>query len=418
MNPKEKDCDCTPRLRFPEFAGEKWEIYLISNFLSESQIEGSRGNTAKKLTVKLWGKGVCEKKENYTGSVATRYFKRKAGQFIYSKLDFLNQSFGIIPQYLDGFESTIDLPCFDFKNGINPVFFLNYVMRPDFYKKNGEIADGGRKAKRIQQESFLKFSIAVPSLPEQQKIADCLSSLDDLITAHEQKCDALKQHKKGLMQRLFPAEGETTPRWRFPEFREAGEWERHSLGTMTTKIGSGVTPTGGDKNYLKEGIPFVRSQNIGWGNLLLTDLAFISNEIHKKLLSTELSYNDVLLNITGASIGRCATVEKSIVGGNVNQHVCIIRTKANKLNSIFLMQYIISAQGQKQVDSFQAGGNRQGLNFAQVSSFIIPVPTLPEQQKIADCLSSLDERIAAQEAKIAALREHKKGLMQRLFPKI
>ena len=81
------------------------------------------------------------------------------------------------------------------------------------------------------------------------------------------------------------------------------------------------------------------------------------------------------------------------------------------------MQYLISAQGQAQIDSFQAGGNRQGLNFAQVASFSIPSPSPFEQQKIADCLSSLDERIEAQEAKTAALREHKKGLMQRLFPR-
>ena len=206
------------------------------------------------------------------------------------------------------------------------------------------------------------------------------------------------------------------PKLRFPEFRKDGEWDLCPLGPLTTKIGSGVTPRGGETNYLQSGIPFVRSQNVGWGELILNDIAFIPYEIHKTLLSTEIQNADVLLNITGASIGRCAIVNENIAGGNVNQHVCIIRPKKEKLNSIFLMQYIISQQGQKQIDSYQAGGNRQGLNFAQVALLNIPLPFLREQQKIADCLSSLDELIEAHEQKRDALVEHKKGLMQRLFP--
>lgn len=236
----EKSKEYMPRLRFPEFMDKEWNIYPVSRFLHESQIAGSSGDIAKKLSVKLWGKGVAEKKENYSGSAATRYYIRKAGQFIYSKLDFLNQAFGIIPDNLDNYESTIDLPCFDFKKGISPHFFLYYVLRPLFYKKNGELADGGRKAKRVQQDMFLGFSIALPPLAEQQKIADCLSSLDELIEAHEQKRDALLEHKKGLMQRLFPAEGENTPRWRFPEFRKEKAWSVLTFEEWCNKIMCGT----------------------------------------------------------------------------------------------------------------------------------------------------------------------------------
>ena len=279
--------------------------------------------------------------------------------------------------------------------------------------------NSGISATRILSKTkFEEINFLFPALQEQKKIADCLSSLDELIEAHEQKLDALKQHKKGLMQRLFPAEGETMPRWRFPEFRNNGEWKTRSLGSMTKKIGSGVTPRGGDKNYISSGIPFVRSQNIGWGKLLLDDIVFISYEIHKTFLSTEIQYQDILLNITGASIGRCAIANRQISGGNVNQHVCIIRTNKNELNPIFLMQYIISYQCQNQINNFQAGGNRQGLNFAQVASFNIPTTSLPEQQKIADILTSIDEQIEAQEEKIKALKEHKKGMMQQLFPSL
>ena len=142
-----------PKLRFPEFQGE-WREKKIGDFLTESCIQGSKGNVAKKITVKLWGKGVFEKEEVIKGSANTQYYKRKSGQFIYSKLDFLNQAFGIIPSHLNGFESTVDLPCFDLKETINAIFLLEYVKRKNFYKKFGEIADGGRKAKRIQVSLF------------------------------------------------------------------------------------------------------------------------------------------------------------------------------------------------------------------------------------------------------------------------
>ena len=187
---------------------------------------------------------------------------------------------------------------------------------------------------------------------------------------------------------------------------------------MTIKVGSGITPTGGDKNYKVKGRPFVRSQNVGWGELILDDVAFIDDEMHRSFDSTEIKTSDVLLNITGASIGRSAVADSRIATGNVNQHVCIIRVKPNELNPFLLNQYLISEYGQRQIDSFQAGGNRQGLNFAQIRSFLIPLSqSLPEQKKISDCLSSVDELIAAQARKVDALKTHKRGLMQQLFPR-
>lgn len=260
--------------------------------------------------------------------------------------------------------------------------------------------------------------LAIPPLEaEQQKIAECLSSVDELMAAQARKVDALKTHKKGLMQQLFPREGETQPRLRFPEFRNDGEWDDGEFGPKASKVGSGITPIGGDKNYKQAGRPFVRSQNVGWGILLLDDVAYIDEETHASFDSTEIKVSDVLLNITGASIGRSAVADERVAGGNVNQHVCIIRTKPDELNPFFLNQFLISQRGQKQIDSFQAGGNRQGLNFAQIRSFVVPhPPTRAEQQRIASCLSSLDTLISAETQKLEALKTHKKGLMQQLFP--
>ena len=270
----------------------------------------------------------------------------------------------------------------------------------------------------VNRNDIHSFEIGVPtSEKEQEKIADCLTLLDELIAAQGQKVEALKTYKRGLTQQLFPREGETVPRLRFPEFRDAPEWEEKELGSMTSKVGSGITPRGGDKNYKTEGRPFIRSQNVGWGELILDDVVFIDEETHESFSSTEINEYDVLLNITGASIGRSAVADARIAGGNVNQHVCLIRVKQNELNFILLNQFFISERGQKQIDSFQAGGNRQGLNFAQIRSFEIPLPpTEREQYRIADCLSSLDFQVATESEKLDALKIRKRGLMQQLFP--
>ena len=202
---------------------------------------------------------------------------------------------------------------------------------------------------------------------------------------------------------------------RFPEF--SGEWKMCTIGELTTKVGSGVTPRGGEAVYKTEGHPFVRSQNVGLGNLLLDDIAFIDEETHLRQKNTELQFNDVLLNITGASIGRSALVDKQIVGGNVNQHVCIIRTKENLVPS-FICSFLLSNYGQRQIDSFQAGGNRQGLNFEQIKSIKITIPSKDEQRKIAKLLRAIDERIATQNKIIEKLQSLIKGLNDHILKNI
>jgi type I restriction enzyme, S subunit len=293
--------------------------------------------------------------------------------------------------------------------------FLAYLLKSR--KETLLSLNQGTSIKGFTKDNIASLELGLPSPAEQQKIAECLSSVDELMAAQARKVDALKTHKKGLMQQLFPREGEIQPRLRFPEFQNAEEWNDGELGPKASKVGSGITPTGGDKNYKQVGRPFVRSQNVGWGILLLDDVAYIDEETHASFNSTEIQVRDVLLNITGASIGRSAVADERIAGGNVNQHVCIIRTKPDELNPFFLNQYLISQRGQKQIDSFQAGGNRQGLNFSQIRSFAVPLPpTLPEQQRIASCLSSLDALITAETQKLEALKTHKRGLMQQLFP--
>ena len=186
------------------------------------------------------------------------------------------------------------------------------------------------------------------------------------------------------------------------------------MGELTTKVGSGSTPKGGNAVYTSVGHCFVRSQNVGMGYLILDDIAHIDNDIHQKHKATELNEDDVLLNITGASIGRTAIATKEIEGGNVNQHVCIIRANS-KVSPKFLCNYIQTKKIQNYIRSLQTGGSREGLNFEQIRSFPISLPSIAEQNKIAQLLDKLNEYIATQNKIIDKLQSLIKGINQRVF---
>ncbi|CAK0760534.1 hypothetical protein CCP4SC76_3320002 [Gammaproteobacteria bacterium] len=144
---------------------EGWTRIRLRGLLSESEEPGSTGLTADKLTVKLYGKGVLAKHDRVPGSVNTRYFRRRSGQFIYSRLDFLNGAFGIIPPELDGRESTADLPAFDILPTADPAWLLYFVSRPDFYERHGSAAIGSRKARRISPDELLALELLLPPSP-------------------------------------------------------------------------------------------------------------------------------------------------------------------------------------------------------------------------------------------------------------
>lgn len=191
-------------------------------------------------------------------------------------------------------------------------------------------------------------------------------------------------------------------------------WKNTIIGKHAMKVGSGVTPKGGSNTYKLSGIPLIRSQNVLWGTLDLSDVAYIDQVQHKKMAGSLVQANDVLLNITGASIGRSTVVPEEVKEANVNQHVCIIRTTID-LHPQFLMEFLISAPGQKQIDQFQAGGNRQGLNYEQIRSFRLVLPPLPEQKKIAQILSTWGKAIETTEQLLRNSQQQKKALMQQLL---
>jgi len=193
-----------------------------------------------------------------------------------------------------------------------------------------------------------------------------------------------------------------------------GDWIQRKLGDVTTKIGSGKTPQGGSAVYLQQGIPLLRSQNITNDAIDLSDVVYISDEIDRDMANSRVQENDVLLNITGASIGRSA-VYRHIGIANVNQHVCIIRPTQD-VNAEYLQLNLASFNGQQQIDYNQAGGGREGLNFQQIAKIAFYFPTIEEQTAIGEFFRALDENTTLHKQKLDGLRKLKKGYLQQMFP--
>ena len=188
-----------------------------------------------------------------------------------------------------------------------------------------------------------------------------------------------------------------------------------NIASISSKIGSGSTPRGGESSYLSEGVPFIRSQNVQFGHLDMSNVAFIGDDVHQRMSGTRVRPNDVLLNITGASIGRSTVVPDTVKEANVNQHVCIIRVDNSKYHPKFLSEFLNSKKGQYLIDAAQSGGSRQGLNFQEVGGLKIPDVEYRTQEKIVEILSDCDTATELLIEQLAIIKQQKRGLMQQLL---
>ena len=207
----------------------------------------------------------------------------------------------------------------------------------------------------------------------------------------------------------------SVPRLRFGGFKD--QWIEKKIGDIAPKVGSGSTPRGGEEVYQTTGVPFIRSQNVNDDCLLLDVITYIPDEVHSRMKGSVVKPNDILLNITGASIGRSCVVPTDFPTGNVNQHVCIIRV-GKGFDPRFLQPYLSSSRGQKSILSTQVGSGREGLNFQAIRSFKVFIPTLAEQTRIASSLTTVDEKIFQLSQKCDLLTQYKKGVMQQIFSQV
>ena len=261
--------------------------------------------------------------------------------------------------------------------------------------------------RNVEWDTLYGQSLFLPSLPEQEKIANLLTLLSNRIEEQRQLIIALKKYKRGLLRAYF-----VTDNW-----KSQGTWSKCKLGACCSKIGSGKTPKGGSSVYVNQGIMFLRSQNVLWGTLDISEVSFIDEATNSTMQSSEVRFGDVLLNITGASIGR-SCIYTSNDRANVNQHVCIIRLSQESKERLlpeFLLQQILSDRIQQQVMDCQNGGSREGLNFQQIADFNIVIPEMEEQRKICGMLKAFDQKLCNEEISLKALFSLRTSLMQQLF---
>ncbi len=393
-----------PRLRFPEFKNTaEWQSPTLGE-VSEPVEErvGERKLTPVSISA---GIGFVPQAEKFgrdiSGSQYKLYTVVRDGDFVYNKGNSLKFPQGCVYD-LQGW-GEVAAPnvfiCFRLKNGYENGFYRQCFERNVHgIQLRKHITSGARSngLLNISKEAFYGVAIPVPSHAEQQKIADCLSSLDDLIAAETYKLDTLKTHKKGLMQQLFPREGETVPRLRFPEFREAGEWATKTLAELAENLDNRRVPVT-EKDRTKGNIPYYGASGI---------VDYIRDFI----------FDEDLLCISedGANLrARTAPIAFSISGKTwVNNHAHVLRFDSKCVQKI-VEDYLNSIS----LEDYLTGMAQPKLNRAMLDTIPVPVPQDDdEQQAVSDCLSSLDDLITAQSQKIDAIKIHKKGLIQQLFP--
>lgn len=303
--------------------------------------------------------------------------------------------------------------------------FVYWWAQSSQYRDQVRVACAGTSSsmQNLDQDSFRSFEIPKLSVPEQQRIANFLDEqtgrIDALIAEKERLLGALGEMRLSRLSEVVGAGSS-------PEAAPGGDlsrlfptrptgWRLTRLGLLATKIGSGKTPSGGAEVYVSSGIPLVRSMNVYDEGLRMEDVAYITEGMDEELRATRLAAGDILLNITGASIGRTCVVPELILPANINQHTCIVRLEDPRLVP-FVALAMKSAQTKAQIDSIQNGAAREGLNFAQVARIALLIPESVERaQKIAHQLEEQLTRIDAArghtQKHIARLREYRSSLI-------
>ena len=402
-----------PKLRFPEFQTTLgWDKDILGNLFAERSKKNNPEKTVLAATqdkgvipYELMEKSVIRDRKNLGGYklvlpedfvISLRSFE---GGFEYSKYE------GIIsPAYV------VLYP----KIKIYNYFFRIYFKQDSFIQQiQNSLNNSLRDGKSISYKQASTLSIALPKIEEQQKIADCLSSIDELIELQEQKLASLKQHKKGLMQQLFPSHNDLQaskqaivyPKLRFPQFKDCEGWEVVEL----MNIGYFVKEKIEVLNLNPE--DYISTEN------LLSDYSgvTISNKLPTTEKVTAFQKNDILISNIRPYLKKVWVADKD---GGASNDIVVIRAKSN-INTSFLSSVIKNDDFINYMMKGAKGLKMPRGDLGLIPIFPVAVPSDPkEQQAIADCLSSLDKLISEENEQIGRLKDHKKGLMQQLFPKM
>ena len=416
-----------PRLRFPEFreAGawevkELGEIASISNGLTADQSGDSNG--LKVTRIETISEGCIDiSKVGYIDRIeGVERFGLRIGDILFSHINSQSHigKTALVEEDFDLYHGMNLLRLQVDKTENNPRFTY-YLLNTEFFRKSVQArSNQAVNQASINQTEVGNSQIAVPSAKEQQKTAHCLSSLDEVIGLQAKKVQALKRHKKGLMQQLFPAEGETTtPRLRFPEFREAGAWEKKRLGTQ----GGFLTPLSGKsaKDFDAGDAKFIPYMNV-FSNTF-TDI----QDLRSVIITDDESQNavakgDVFFTVsseTPEEAGMSSVLLGDVDRCYLNSFCALFRFDDHLSPNLIFLGYLLRSRSVRcHLSRGAQGATRYNISKLVFKELPLVFPLAKEQQKIAHCLSSLDEVIGLESHKLDTLKNLKKGLMQQLFP--
>ncbi|ABE49484.1 restriction endonuclease subunit S [Methylobacillus flagellatus] len=410
-----------PRLRFPEFCEDRpWSFQPLGKLARRSTKKNADGDITRVLTNSA-EYGVIDQRDFFDKDIANQgnlegYYIVEMGDYVYNPRVSVRAPVGPISKNRIGLGVMSPLyTVFRFGDKQND-FYAHYFKSTHWHHYMRQASSTGARHDRmsITNDDFMALPLPVSKPEEQQKIADCLTSLDEVIAAENQKLDTLKTYKKGLMQQLFPREGETVPRLRFPEFRETGEWCEKPLSKVCNVL----------QGY---GFPEVL-QGKSEGKYPFCKVSDISRAVAEKggVLDEATNYvgDDELLKLKAKPVPKGATVFAKIGEAlRLNrrayvQKACLIDNNATGLKAIdgIADDYFVYLLSQLIDLNRHCGGAVPSVNKTTLEEIEVVVPGLDEQKRIAENLSSLDDLITTQSQKIDALKNHKKGLMQQLFP--
>lgn len=400
-----------PQLRFPGFTGEWQEKPLCS--LAAKVNQKNKDFAVTRVLTNSATEGVVDQNAYFERDIAVKdntnnYYIVDKDDFVYNPR--ISSTAPVGPISINKVGKGIMSPLytvFKFQQG-HIAFFEQYFQTEIWHPYLKSIANFGARFDRmnITTDGFFNMPLFVPSIEEQQKIAECLETLDNLISAESKKLESLKAHKKGLMQQLFPQPSATTPDLRFPGF--SGNWEKKKFKDITVPAGK--------KN--RQNIPYERysisnedgfypqSSQFEDGGGYLKDIDCRQYII---VPPKSFAYNPARINV--GSIGY-QDLGKDVIVSSLYE---VFQTK-DGIDDTFLWQWFHTDIFRRMVINVQEGGVRQYFFYEKLRECSINLPTLSEQKIIAACLEAEDQMIAAQEQKVESLKIHKKGLMQQLFP--
>ena len=389
-----------PKLRFPEFRrGSGWKFVPLHRLAIRGK-QKNRDEGVDRVLTNSAEFGVIDQRDFFDKEIATQgklegYYVVELGDYVYNPRTSATAPVGPISKNnrATGVMSPL-YTVFRFKDPEND-FYQHYFKTSGWHSYMRQASSTGARHDRmaIGSADFMAMPLPVSLPHEQQKIADCLSSLDELITAQARQVDALKSHKKGLSQQLLPREGETQPQLRFPEFQGAAGWERRAL-RLTCEMQAGK---------------FVSASEIQEQNGEGLYPCYGGNGLRGYTATFTHSGSYALIGRQGAL---CGNVKMGVGQFHATEHAVVV-TPANGVKTDWLF-FVLDLLN---LNRFATGQAQPGLSVDVLEKLSIAIPSQEsEQKKIADCLSSLDELIAAQDRKVKALKTHKKALMQQLFP--